>query len=219
MSEEFIGQRFRTERERRRITLESIAANTKISLSLLKALERDDVSRWPSGIFRRSFIRSYAEAIGLDPDQAVRDFLEHYPDPQPDVAGHGAPPAALIAAAPVPAKAGSETVLRLTLDDSPQPFSAGQLLEGMKSRLSAVAWDAGVTFAVAMTAYIFFQSFWAPLGVFMFFYYLCSVLILGNTPGVCLFAPDRHHRRPQPPASPEEDDLELSNVYSQRVTG
>jgi hypothetical protein len=52
------GRRLRMERERRRITLASIAENTKIGLSLLKGLERDDLSRWPSGIFRRSFVHA-----------------------------------------------------------------------------------------------------------------------------------------------------------------
>ena len=58
------GSRLRYERERRQIALKSIAESTKISVALLEGLERDDVSRWPSGIFRKSFIRSYAEAIG-----------------------------------------------------------------------------------------------------------------------------------------------------------
>jgi transcriptional regulator with XRE-family HTH domain len=75
------GPRLRQERERRQISLKSIAANTKISQSLLEALERDDVSRWPSGIFRRAFIRSYATAIGLDADDIVKEFAERFPEP------------------------------------------------------------------------------------------------------------------------------------------
>ena len=50
MSESF-GARLRRERERRHITLTQIAASTKINASLFEALERDDVSRWPNGIF------------------------------------------------------------------------------------------------------------------------------------------------------------------------
>src|SRR5262249_6434468 len=75
------GPRLRQERERRQISLASIAANTKINRSLLEALERDDVSRWPSGIFRRAFIRSYAKAIGMDPDEVGREFAERFPEP------------------------------------------------------------------------------------------------------------------------------------------
>ena len=75
------GRRLRYERERRQINLRSIAETTKIGVPLLEGLERDDVSRWPSGIFRKSFIRSYAEAIGLDPDPVVREFVDVFPDP------------------------------------------------------------------------------------------------------------------------------------------
>jgi cytoskeletal protein RodZ len=78
---ETFGARLRYERERRQIALKSIAESTKIGLPLLDGLERDDVSRWPAGIFRKSFIRSYAEAIGLDADAIVREFVELYPDP------------------------------------------------------------------------------------------------------------------------------------------
>jgi len=86
------GSRLRYERERRQIALKSIAESTKIGLSLLEGLERDDVSRWPSGIFRKSFIRSYAEAIGLKPDSVVREFVERYPDPLETQMAISAPP-------------------------------------------------------------------------------------------------------------------------------
>ena len=76
-----LGARLRYERERRQISLPSIAESTKIGLGLLQALERDDVSRWPGGIFRKSFVRAYAEAIGLNADEIVREFTERYPDP------------------------------------------------------------------------------------------------------------------------------------------
>jgi cytoskeletal protein RodZ len=78
---ESFGGRLRYERERRQINLRSIAETTKIGVPLLEGLERGDVSRWPSGIFRKSFIRSYAEAIGLDPEPVVREFVDLYPDP------------------------------------------------------------------------------------------------------------------------------------------
>ena len=78
---ESFGAQLRQRRERQQIALTSIAEQTKINLSLLEALERDDVSHWPAGIFRRSFIRAYARTIGLDPDVVVREFLELHPDP------------------------------------------------------------------------------------------------------------------------------------------
>src|SRR5688572_15461888 len=78
---ETFGARLRQRREKQGIDLLAIAERTKIKQSLLEALERDDVSHWPSGIYRRAYIRSYAQAIGLDPDLLAREFLEAYPEP------------------------------------------------------------------------------------------------------------------------------------------
>jgi transcriptional regulator with XRE-family HTH domain len=108
MSESF-GARLRQQRERQEIALVTIAEQTKIKQSLLDALERDDVSHWPSGIFRRAFIRAYAHAIGLNPDAIVREFLEVHPDPI-EVAEAAA--AAALAADAARAGAGPPTRLR-----------------------------------------------------------------------------------------------------------
>jgi transcriptional regulator with XRE-family HTH domain len=79
MSESF-GARLRRRREAQQIDLGTIAEETKIKQSLLEALERGDISHWPSGIFRRAFIRGYAHAINLDPDVVVREFIETFPE-------------------------------------------------------------------------------------------------------------------------------------------
>ena len=182
MSEEPFGSRLRRERERRRIALSSISANTKISVALFEALERDDVSRWPSGIFRRAFIRAYAEAIGLDADVLTREFLERLPDP----AEPGPTPVADAARPPPPS---GDAVLRLTLADDGTPFRGGRLLAEMRRRWAAVACDAGVVMAIAASVFVVSGKFWLPLGVSMLVYYLGGILLLGNTPGVCLWAP------------------------------
>jgi transcriptional regulator with XRE-family HTH domain len=75
------GGRLRLQRERHQVSLAEIAERTKIKLALLEGLERDDISNWPMGIFRRSYVRAYAQAIGLEPDTVVREFLDLYPDP------------------------------------------------------------------------------------------------------------------------------------------
>ena len=74
------GARLRQRREERNVALSTIAEQTKIKASLLEALERDDLSRWPSGIYRRAYIRAYGQAIGLCPDTIVREFLEVHDD-------------------------------------------------------------------------------------------------------------------------------------------
>ena len=78
---ESFGARLRQQREARQIDLVAISEQTKIKFALLEALENDDVSHWPSGIFRRAYIRAYAQFIGLDPDALLREFLEVHPDP------------------------------------------------------------------------------------------------------------------------------------------
>src|SRR4051812_44955604 len=74
------GARMRHAREQRGISLRQIAETTKISVSALEALERNDISRLPGGIFSRAFVRSYAAQIGVDPEQTVREFLSQFPD-------------------------------------------------------------------------------------------------------------------------------------------
>jgi transcriptional regulator with XRE-family HTH domain len=72
------GPRLRRERERRGITLEKLAAVTKVSVDLWDGMERNDFSRWPSGIFARAFVRDYARTIGLDADGVVDDFCRQF---------------------------------------------------------------------------------------------------------------------------------------------
>src|SRR5919112_1557057 len=72
------GPRLRRERERRGITLEMLAESTKVGKDLWEGLERNDLARWPAGIFARAFVRDYAKVIGLDPDGVVDDFCRHF---------------------------------------------------------------------------------------------------------------------------------------------
>jgi transcriptional regulator with XRE-family HTH domain len=78
---ESFGARLRRQREKHGIALEALAKQTRIKESLLEALERDDLSQWPSGFYRRAFFRAYASAIQLDPDAAFREFQQLHPEP------------------------------------------------------------------------------------------------------------------------------------------
>ena len=79
--EQTFGARLRSQREQQQVEIAAIAEETKISVALLEGLERDDLSRWPGGLFRRAYVRMYAQKIGLNPDQVLREFLAAYPDP------------------------------------------------------------------------------------------------------------------------------------------
>jgi transcriptional regulator with XRE-family HTH domain len=196
------GARLRRERERQHISLDDIAARTKIKASLFAELERDDASHWPSGIFRRSFMRAYADALGLDADAVVREFGERFPDPAaPPAVGPAAPAAVAPSAVSSPA-AGRPAVaaeppkdvrpshtLRLTLVETGLPFTGGRVLADARRRWSAAAWDLGALIATALSIFMFVDSFWMPFGVTALCYYVGGILVLGNSPGVCLFAP------------------------------
>ena len=55
----------------RKVRLEEIAQATKVNMRCLKALEMDDLASLPGEVFTKSFIRSYAKSIGLDPEEAI----------------------------------------------------------------------------------------------------------------------------------------------------
>jgi cytoskeletal protein RodZ len=73
------GKKLRDARERRGVSLRQIASATKISVSALEALERNDISRLPGGIFSRAFVRSYALEVGLDPETTIQEFIAQFP--------------------------------------------------------------------------------------------------------------------------------------------
>ena len=74
------GTYLRLAREKRGLTLQQVAITTKISARVLEALERNDPSKLPGGIFSRAFVRSYAREVGLDPEATVANFVAAFPD-------------------------------------------------------------------------------------------------------------------------------------------
>ena len=69
------GERMQREREMRSISLDEIAEHTKISKRNLAALEDENFSQLPGGIFNKGFVRAYAKYLGIDEEQAVSDYL------------------------------------------------------------------------------------------------------------------------------------------------
>ena len=73
------GQQLRRQREKSHLTLRQVADQTKVSAGFFQSLESGECARWPGGIYSRGFVRAYAAAIGLDPEQVVTMFGECYP--------------------------------------------------------------------------------------------------------------------------------------------
>lgn len=61
-----IGETLRRERLRQGLDLQQVSTSTKIGTRMLQAMEADDFSKLPGGVFTRSFIRQYATALGME---------------------------------------------------------------------------------------------------------------------------------------------------------
>jgi cytoskeletal protein RodZ len=77
-----LGERLRQARERAGLSVDDLSARTKIQVSLLTAIERDDFNRVPGGLFVRGFLRAYAREVDLDPESVVTDYLDQV-EPEP----------------------------------------------------------------------------------------------------------------------------------------
>ncbi len=64
----------RVERERRRISIEKISEETKVSSRHLLALEAGEYNSLPGGVFRKGIVRSYLRAIGLEETPWIERF-------------------------------------------------------------------------------------------------------------------------------------------------
>jgi cytoskeletal protein RodZ len=84
-----LGARIRAAREARGLTISDIAAVTRISTRALAAIEHEAFDALPAGIFRRGWIRAYADAVGLDGQALARDYVARFEPPPPEPA---APP-------------------------------------------------------------------------------------------------------------------------------
>lgn len=82
MPEGSFGERLRRERELRGVTLEEIAAATKIGTRHLRSLENEQFKNLPGGIFNKGFVRAYARFLGIDEEQAVTDYLAACGEPE-----------------------------------------------------------------------------------------------------------------------------------------
>lgn len=68
---ESLGHYLKVQRKLRDISLEEVSRSSKVSPNWLVLLENDDFDKLPGDIFAKGYLRLYAEAIGLDPDDVV----------------------------------------------------------------------------------------------------------------------------------------------------
>ena len=183
---ETFGPRLRAERERRGITLDTIASVTKVGSDLWEGLERNDFSRWPSGIFARAFVRDYARAIGLDSDEVVDEFCRLFPlgdrrtsrliQAQAQLIGHNL---SYAEAGGMPLEGDRRAPLDERTDDS--IVRRARLVErALATTLDAIA-SLSVTTAISLLMDI---NFWTVAGVVTIMYYTGMTIAFGASPGL-----------------------------------
>ena len=188
------GERLRRQREKQHITLDQIAASTKVAASLFAGLEKGDCSRWPGGMYNRAFIRGYAAAIRLDPDDVAAEFAEYYTASIDAPAVHG--PAVPGAAA----QPNGPFALRLKLDVDPE-----ELRRRVARRIVLAAADVLVVAAIAgVVAFASGIAYWSALAIFSIGYQVAVRLLSGLSPAERLLA--RGHHRTERRLEDEQPD-------------
>lgn len=66
-----LGEELRRLREEKGITLRQVSDATHIGSRFIQAIESDNYSSLPGGIFNRGFVRSYARFLGMNEEQAL----------------------------------------------------------------------------------------------------------------------------------------------------
>jgi cytoskeletal protein RodZ len=69
-----IGETLRRERIKRKLDLEGVSHELKISPRFLEAIEDEDFDKLPGRLFTRSFVRQYARLLGLDEDEIAGEL-------------------------------------------------------------------------------------------------------------------------------------------------
>ena len=69
-----LGNFLREAREAQGLTFEQIAASTKIQESYLQAIEEEHFQVLPPKVFTKGFVRTYAQTLGLDEEEAMWRF-------------------------------------------------------------------------------------------------------------------------------------------------
>lgn len=82
-----LGEKLRTAREERGITISEVAEQTRISPLYLEAIDRNDYKTLPGGIFNKGFVRSYAKYVGVPEQDALQEYSRMMAESAPQEVG------------------------------------------------------------------------------------------------------------------------------------
>jgi cytoskeleton protein RodZ len=77
-----VGETLRQQRLRRKVQLQEVSEELKISARMLEAIEADDYDKLPGGVFAKSFVRQYAGVLGLDEEEVATQFEQAVRSPE-----------------------------------------------------------------------------------------------------------------------------------------
>ena len=77
-----LGQHLKEAREQKQISLDDLQQTTKIQKRYLIAIEEGRFDTLPGIFYARAFVKTYAEAIGLDPEPLFDQYKDELPNPQ-----------------------------------------------------------------------------------------------------------------------------------------
>jgi cytoskeleton protein RodZ len=90
-----IGETLREARMRQGLDIADVEERTKIRAKYLRALENEEWEALPGPTFVKTFLRTYAGVVGLDPHMLVDEYRSsHEPEEETDPQPLGGPPAA-----------------------------------------------------------------------------------------------------------------------------
>lgn len=72
--QETVGGMLKSLRKNQHRTISELAAETKLRPALLRAFEANQFQSLPAPVYARQYIRSYAKALGADPDYVMAKF-------------------------------------------------------------------------------------------------------------------------------------------------
>jgi flagellar biosynthesis protein FlhG len=70
------GEQLRNIRKHLSLEFDEVAAQTKVGKHNLKAIEEGDIEALPAPVYLKGFLRTYAKALGLDPQRVTEDYIE-----------------------------------------------------------------------------------------------------------------------------------------------
>jgi transcriptional regulator with XRE-family HTH domain len=202
------GPNLRAARVRRGMTIARLAEVTKVGSDLWEGLERNDLSRWPTGLYARAYVRAYALEVGLDPETTVDEFCRCFPAGDRRAGRLVRENAALLGHE----SKWEDDLAHIEADRRATPSDSGRApaFFTKRGRIVAAAGDAAAVLLAATAASALLSTRWAlAAAVLGLAYHAASLLALGCTPAAWAIDTYLTSRHPSTPRSTSPRFLRL----------